>query len=329
MSKLYLFNPSHEMALAANTALYTPTKTVARMERDMCRLPLKWAAPDDFVLTPDGIIDIRGNIVPLSADMVPEPWGWNKAVKRIFLNLGVREEQMPTDAELELWRSFASRRWAAEYAEWLYANQDIRRFLVDNHMHFCLTTDELTSWMAENIGHEYILKSEYSSSGRGNTINRLRPTPVLADRFYVKTLDFALEFEINKTEVRYLGLSVFQASRQGRYEFNYHLPQAELQQMVVSHINPDGATGRMADGATGRMADGTTGRIDGTPAGAGGLSCLSQLISIHHALLSRHLLGRYRGFVGIDMLVTDRHLVHPCIEVNLRMNMGVAVLLAN
>ncbi len=341
MPKLHLFNPSHEMALAANTAQYTPTKTVAKMERDMCRLPLMWAAPDDFVLTPDGIINTKGDIVQLSADMIPEPWGWNKAVKRRFLQLGVAEELMPTDAELELWRTFASRRWAAEYAEHLYSGQANTGFLVENHMHFCHTNEDLASWIDGNKGHEYILKSEYSSSGRGNTIGRMRPAPVLADRFYEKTLDFALEFEIKETEVCYLGLSVFQASRQGKYESNYRLPQAKLQQILISHIDAEGVAGNGSAGICGDYSVGICGDDSAGICGddSAGISCddvsiggalrLTRLISMHRALLSTHLLGRYRGIVGIDMLVTDKHLIHPCIEINLRMNMGVVAMMAN
>lgn len=312
MRRLHLFNPSHEMALAANTVQYTPTKAVAEMERRMCRLPLRWAEADDVVLTPDGIIDREGTPVPLQPDMVPAPWGWNKAVKHRFLRLGVAESLMPTDAELDLWRTFASRKWAAQMAEHLYESLCNMPFLVENHIRFCSTDAELDHWMALNEGTAYILKSEYSSSGRGNSIGkastgtdktdgnsigRRRHAPLLVDRFYAKTVDFAIEYEIKETEVCYLGLSVFKATREGRYESNYVLPQAEMEAMIVQHIAGDGR------------------------------ACLRMLIDTYTRLFRTHLLGRYRGFVGIDMLATTDGLAHPCIEINLRMNMGVVALL--
>ena len=297
MPKLHLFNPSHEMALAANVAQYTPTKHVAQMERDMCRFPLKWAAPDDFVLTPDGIIDKRGNIVPLSADMIPAPWGWNKAVKQQFMRLGIDRRLMPTDDELDLWRTFASRRWAAQIAKELYSMLHDKSFVVENHVCFCDTNAGLDAWFAVNAGQRYILKNEYSSSGRGNSIDRRQSAPVLADRFYDKAIDFALEYETTETEVQYLGLSVFKASTSGRYECNYCLPQPQLHDMIVEQI-PHGGTQH-----------------------------LQTLVDAYHTLLSTHLLHRYRGIVGIDMLVTTDGLIHPCIEINLRMNMGVVALL--
>ena len=299
MPKLHLFNPSHEMALAANVAQYTPTKHVAQMERDKCRFPLQWAAADDFVLTPDGIIDTMGNIVPLSADMVPAPWGWNKAVKQRFMRLGIDPQLMPTDDELDLWRAFASRRWAAQICKELYSTLHDTTFVVDNHMCFCDTDELLNAWLTENEGQRYILKNEYSSSGRGNSIDRRQKAPVLADRFYDKAIDFALEYEMTETEVRYLGLSVFKASTSGRYECNYCLPQPQLHDMIVEHIPSNGSRR------------------------------LTTLVDIYRALLSTHLLHRYRGIVGIDMLVTQDGLIHPCIEINLRMNMGVVAILTS
>ena len=38
------------------------------------------------------------------------------------------------------------------------------------------------------------------------------------------------------------------------------------------------------------------------------------------------LVGNYQGYLGVDMMVVrcgEEYFVHPCIEVNLRMNMGV------
>ena len=37
-------------------------------------------------------------------------------------------------------------------------------------------------------------------------------------------------------------------------------------------------------------------------------------------------MGRYEGIVGIDMMVVRGGLIHPCVEINLRMNMGVVAM---
>ena len=47
--------------------------------------------------------------------------------------------------------------------------------------------------------------------------------------------------------------------------------------------------------------------------------------------LERSLCGRYKGIAGVDMLIVNdggEVKVHPCIEMNLRMNMGVLAMKA-
>ena len=98
-----------------------------------------------------------------------------------------------------------------------------------------------------------------------------------------------------KQEVRYLGLSVFETSSEGRYAFNYLRSQQKLREMIVTLL-PDA-------------------------------SVLDRLIALHHHLLSNRLLGQYEGIVGIDMMVVQDGLIHPCVEINLRMNMGVLAMI--
>lgn len=38
--------------------------------------------------------------------------------------------------------------------------------------------------------------------------------------------------------------------------------------------------------------------------------------------LSSELAGKYTGPLGVDMLITDNHAVHPMVEINLRRTMG-------
>lgn len=55
------------------------------------------------------------------------------------------------------------------------------------------------------------------------------------------------------------------------------------------------------------------------------LEALARIRGVTAMLLRRRLSG-YSGFLGVDMMVCrsgETFLVHPCVEVNLRMNMGV------
>lgn len=300
MAHLFLFNPSHEMALASDASHYTPPKRIQCMEADLSMLPCLWADASDLILTPDGVCDCMGRKANLDSSVVPVPWGWNRSVRNRFLHLGIDESKMPSVRELDAWRAFSSRRWSAQYNARL--NEQVGRvpWLVDNCMAFCEDDDALSAWLFVHPDIPFILKSEYSSSGRGNRVVSGSTPPLSSsvrnmavDRFYNKVLDFAMEFEVTAESVRYLGLSVFKTTSEGKYQYNYLASQTELSAMVQSLLPSD---------------------CEGV---------LDELASIHTDLLAGTLLGNYRGIVGIDMMATAGGRIHPCVEINLRMNMGV------
>ena len=305
MAHLLLFNPSHEMALASDAGNYTPPKQIQRMEADLSMLPSLWADDSDLILMPEGVCDRNGVRVALDPSAVPIPWGWNRSVRNRFLRLGVDERLVPSVGELDAWRAFSSRRWSASYNARLYEQTGRTPWLVDNCMAFCEDGDALTEWSSVCPGCPFILKSEYSSSGRGNRVvggNVTRPSltvrNMVVDRFYNnKVLDFAMEFEVTAESVRYLGLSVFKTTSEGKYLYNLMASQSELTMMVQSLMPSD--CGDVLDG----------------------------LANVHTDLLTNSLLGNYRGIVGIDMMVVEGGRIHPCVEINLRMNMGVVAMM--
>ena len=362
MPRLHIFNPSHEMALAADSATYTPPKRIEQMERELAAVPYLWKEEEDIVVGVEALNE-KGGYARLGSEYIPCPWGWNKAIRRRLLHFGVPEHLMPTETQLAQWRRFASREFAADYSRQLYAAQEWGNGLVPNHMTFCHDVTQLQEAI-RRIGYPFITKTEYSSSGRGVKINTSsiitipqregteffpispKGLNLLIDRFYSKLLDFALEYEVTCERVEYLGVSVFEASTEGKYGFNYVKSQSQLLQMIA-------ATG-----------------ID--------MQLLTRLIDYNTQSLAQHLLGRYVGIVGIDMMAVNwedpskppikretynplcceleinnnssaplgeaekgssssiinhqssiiNHpaLIHPCVELNFRMNMGVAAM---
>lgn len=298
MGRILLFNPSHEMALATNAAQYTPPKQIQQMEADLCRLPLLWAEEGDIVLTSTSTL--HSSLFTLNSPL-PAPWGWNKSVRNRFLRLGIAPSLMPSEQQLDCWRSFASRAWAADYCDVFYRKCEVEG-LVPNHVAFIRSNIDYEVWLSKYGSASFIVKAEYSSSGRGNRIfngqgsrvQEFKSSPQLIDTFYDKMLDFAMEFVVTKQAVQYLGLSVFETSPEGRYAFNYLRSQQELREMVVSQVPH--------------------------------ANVLDHLIEQHLQLLSERLLGQYEGIVGIDMMVVRGGLIHPCVEINLRMNMGVVAM---
>lgn len=313
------FNPSNDMALAADTASYSPPRPVAAMERDLAALADLWD-------------DGRG-------DTTPRPWGWSRATRTWYKSHGTDPAALPTDTELATWRTLSGRAFAADYIRaWLQGTDPDT--WVGHEMQFC--THVPTEWppappvlsgvssvlssvlsvpssVPSAMPHtppesgvpRWIFKAPWSSSGRGIVIatdwnshvrGRLegfvrRQGGFLADRYYDKTLDFALEFLARDDgRVRCIGYSVFEAGASGRYAANLIAPQRRLRHIVET--------------AAGRS--------------------LAACVRRHEALLTARLGGRYAGPLGIDMLVAregGRTVVHPCVEINLRMNMGILALL--
>ena len=113
----------------------------------------------------------------------------------------------------------------------------------------------------------------------------------MADEFYEdKVLDFAMEFFVHTDHVvDFLGYSVFQTGESGVYGYNY----VESQEELLRRINVDE-------------------------------TLLQQLIAYHKEHLAK---TAYHGPVGIDMLKTADGSIHPCLEINLRLNMGILALL--
>ena len=213
---------------------------------------------------------------------------------------------------LQTLRTFAGRSFACDYIHELLSSipADMRDRLVGNHMKFHQSIDTVLFDAAMMI-----FKQPWSSSGRGNfcaasldemTVKRLEASVkkqggFLADIFYHKTLDFAMEFYVFADgNVEFIGYSLFQAEKNGKYVGN----MVESQKIVRKTI---------------ALAMG----------GDNGL--LDALKEKHLEMLRRTVAGQYCGFVGIDMMVVnneDHISVHPCVEINFRMNMGIMAMYA-
>ena len=107
-----------------------------------------------------------------------------------------------------------------------------------------------------------------------------------------------MEYVADEVEIRYLGLSVFETNDKGQYICNHVKSQDELLVMITRAAQLDG-------------------------------SVLHALASHHCSTLCQLLGQTYRGYIGIDMMVVDassRPQLHPCVEINFRMTMGVVAM---
>lgn len=234
------------------------------------------------------------------------PWGWSLATKRRYERMGVSPAELPSDEWLAEVRRLSSREFACGYIKALLQEVKDERLLGHDMAFF---NGAPPSSVFANNSHlqslPLIFKSPWSSSGRGVFVSRSSDEQTnarlqgflnsqggfLLDRFYEgKTLDFAMEFFIDHNHtVDFLGYSVFHAASNGTYGYNF----VESQEDLMRRIDIDA-------------------------------SLLQRLTEYH----KRHLaLIAYHGAVGIDMLKCADGRIHPCVEINLRMNMGILAMI--
>ena len=308
MSAIHIFNPSHDEALAANTPYYTAAKAAAVLEYDLAALPAWWACKGDITLVPKGhALDgkcINGCLLTSAPDWGKvdhvHPWGWDAAVCLRLTRLGIPQDLLPTDLQLEKIRNLSSRRTSVEILKNVVAETE----QCIGESWWVTSSDEVKNLSAHF--QSLVLKAPWSSSGRGvfkvsvdnigvmlPRIERIikRQGGIAVEPFYNRVMDFAFEFHVDKCGMTYNGISVFATSKTGAYIGNYVSNEERLKKRI-----PDELQERLPD--------------------------VCRNLQRH---LQRVYSQDYAGPLGVDMMVVEsqgKKYIHPCVEINLRQTMG-------
>ena len=320
--KLHIFNPEHDIALAANLANFTAPYAGRTLRKDLGFLPAIWADERDAILVDEkddarqrwmdcmernGLkgrephwVELR-ELRNLHPDCV-EPWGWDLSLRAQLLRYGIEEEIIPRVDEIEDIRHLSHRIHAAEILQSLKSIPG-----TVGEAYSCHTIDEIEEMVARY--HHVVLKAPWSSSGRGvrfvkdvldTSLRRwaerviLTQGDMMVEPYYDKVEDFAMEFFSDGAgNIDYQGLSVF-STIHGAYTGNVLATENEKQRRLSRYIS------------------------------VSVLQEVQKCICHHAALLFQH---RYAGPFGVDMMVvkgtaTDAYLLHPCVEMNVRRTMG-------
>lgn len=320
--RLLFFNPENDLALAANDPHYTPPASARQMAADLQLLPSLWAAPDDLILLRDGsacspippaAIFNATAIAPSPSSFLKNeatllPWGWSPLTLTQLRKAGIPETFLPSEAEIQTFRTFSGRATAADILGQLhhkFAEMGLAQHFV-GEAYVCTTLDEARRHH-RHFG-ETIFKQPWSGSGRGllpahqgsltekNQAWLLRTLRqqgyVMAEPAYSKARDFALEFWRHPDgRVTYEGLSLFHTTDGGVYAGNIVASEERKLELI--------------GGSMGIL-----------------LPVHSSLVSLLQSALSALPPTFYAGPIGIDMLLTTDGRIHPCIEINFRMTMG-------
>lgn len=313
---LHVFNPEHDLALAANLSNFTAPHAGRQLRADLGYIPALWAAGDDVVLVenmedaewryrllvrrPFGRFITKEQVAHAAITAV-DVWGWDKAIRSNLLKLGVAEHLLQSERQVAVIRELSHRR---------YAQQVLMQLQGEGIIGEAMMTDSplVVREYLERTGR-IVVKAPWSSSGRGvrfldKEINNpdtgwLRNVishqgAVMVEPYYNKVKDFGMEFESDgEGHVTYLGLSLFHTAN-GAYTGNILASEEEKSEMISRYISTDS------------------------------LNAVQQKIAVLTGKLYKR---RYKGPFGVDMMLVARDdkegfLLHPCVEINLRRTMG-------
>ena len=151
-------------------------------------------------------------------------------------------------------------------------------------------------WSGSGKGLQWC-RGEYSESIRkwSNRISK-KQRSIIGEQIYNKVVDFAMEFESDgKGVVSFAGYSLFEADDRGAYRGNILTSDFCIEETLAKFVSRE---------------------------------MLSSLQKKLAGLLSLFIGHCYKGYLGVDMMVCSFpdqpvYRIHPCVEVNLRMNMGM------
>lgn len=319
-SKLFIFNPEHDLALAVGKGPYTPPAEILKFKTFSSLLPAVYAGNSDFILVPDSLSEneiaslpyhnlaMQKDICIMRPSQVDEfkdkiskiiPWGWDHAVYESLLSLGFPTTLLPSTVQLEKLRRLSHRHTALDF------RKKMARLL--NLGHLLPSAELFTEEAAEHFLQNHPLsffKAPWSSSGRGIVASShishkglmewthgviKKQGSVFAEAAWDKALDFATEWWIENGESNFLGYSVFETSSRGKYHKNITDSQENLLKTIKLYA----------------------GDFD------------EKYISAQKRVLDELVSPDYTGPLGIDMLVDKKGLINPCVEINLRLTMGL------
>ncbi|MDR1517495.1 MAG: hypothetical protein LBS52_05320 [Dysgonamonadaceae bacterium] len=315
---MYLFNPDNDLALAHFGLNYTPPASARKMAQDLALLPL-WYGGDESVVAEGRLngeyLSQLKSLFPIKSELlafheIPDyqqetfkPWGWNPALRKRLLGVGVREGELPSLADLERLREYSNRKNAVKMLGALKAFNP--HFCGESH--FFTDLAELRAYLSSSDGDK-LLKMPLSGSGKGivrivgaitekqqDWCRRViqQQGGVVAEPVFDKVQDWAMEFEMKDGKARFVGYSLFSAAASGTYVGNELLPENEMESRLCELVD---------------------------------LEIIEALKSALEKELSANF-SLFFGFLGVDMMfcrnADGKFSLHPCVEINVRMNMGL------
>jgi len=333
-STVFLYNPTCEYAVANGNGTWHPNKILQKMEVDMATLPLFFAQSTDKVIVSEipsitFLEDLKKIGIELPEFILKKtiqsgnlnspinqlkPWGWSPAAHKLLspfkANCSEEFKKSPVFNWKPEYKNYYSKKFALGILKQFTCRFPSDYFIDQNQLTEVCTTKTEFEALLKKWG-KLMVKAPWSSSGRG--LQPITKTPVhpkvwdkilgivkeqgyaIVEPYLNKVIDLAFQFHLKKGKVVFLGISNFSTDYKGQYNGNSlnGLP-ATLNPEVVKFV-------------------------ESIPSLV--LKPLTQMLE------ESDLAKNYEGYFGVDMLIfkddTQQLKVNPCLEINVRYNMGL------
>lgn len=334
LSNIYLFNPTCEYAIANGTVSWQPNRILQKMEADLATLPLYFATPNDHIIVnelpsndfithlakvgieaPNFILKdkVKAGRIDFNVNEL-RPWGWSPAAHKYFSATKLKCTTEFKNSPVFNWqpdsKNLYSKKFARSILQEITRNYPSEHFINQNQLTEICSTKEGFEELMEKWG-KLMVKAPWSSSGRGLQPIRYKPIhpkvwakimAMVKDQGYTivepyldKVIDLGFQFKAEKGKIEYLGISNFSTDYKGQYNGN--------------SLNglPDSLSTEVKDFIA-QIPDLT----------------IAPLIEI---LEASELARNFEGHFGVDTLIfkdgAGKIKVNPCLEINVRYNMGL------
>ncbi len=318
---IHYFNPGHETAVNNASPYYMSPANVLQMQYDLSFLPAWYGNTRDFVF-----VDIKTDLVyihflkQLFPDL-PSPVTLNTISAQPYEEIciwGISPQSIHffTEINQKQYTQFKLPDWKAEY-NYLNSRKAARDCLnelikkipeIQNSLIpcFCNNIKQIEEILEINKS-PVLAKAPYSSSGRGlvwikewTKKEKELLTGILKKQGSVslepvldKLTDFSMQFMCDgKGTISFEGYSLFETNNKGAYQGNYLYSQETITNLLIEHVS---------------------------------LTLLEKIKDHLLNILKEKYAFLYKGCIGVDMMIYKDHgeyKLHPCVEINMRYNMG-------
>lgn len=318
---LRIFNPDHDLAMANDDENFNPP------------LSAKVFATDAADIT-------RWYTNPIITDLpYVVPWGWNKALRKQLRLRGIDEPFLPSDKQLEDIRRLSHRQWASKLLDFIRESYCSERNLFPCDSAVSLThIDEVRDFASRG---KVMFKAPWSGSGRGiiiasefsDTVEKkcnsiiAKQGSVMGEVFYDVKQNFAMEFYCKShDEILFTGYSLFE-TKNNVYEKSLLLANDEIERRLCRIIKKGAETQKEGGTRTPeKKIDMMNVDENNTEVEIVVKDVLSAIREVISDFLKHFVAPSYTGPVGVDMFIyrdSDFLKIHPAVEINLRMTMGM------